>query len=361
MPNIPPSLQSLQTALQRANIDLLVVGPTANMRYLLHYLPHADERLCLLLVWSDQARIVTPALNAADFATHTDLPLYRWVDADGPRRALSDALAGLPARRLAVDGGMRADFLLHLLQVTAPEQVIPAADLLTPLRARKSEAEIEALARAAAQADRAMQAAVDACRPGATEAEVAWAAEAAFRKDGAESVTFTLVASGPNGASPHHNTGSRRLAPGDAVVIDIGASLNGYQSDITRMVFLGDPPPAFRQAYQAVLEANRQARAAVRPGVPAQEIDRTARRVLDEAGYGPYFIHRTGHGLGLEIHEPPWIMEGNTEPLAPGMVFSVEPGVYLPGEFGIRIEDIVAVTETGVRTLTGFSHELVVK
>jgi Xaa-Pro aminopeptidase len=256
---------------------------------------------------------------------------------------------------------MRADHLLQLQGVVTPERTMPVDVLLAPLRMCKSEEEIDALARAAAQADRAMQAAVDACRPGVSEAEVAWATEAAFRQDGAERVSFTLIASGPNGAYPHHHSGERRLQKGDAIIIDIGASLNAYQSDITRMVFLGEPPAEFLKVHTAVLEANQRAMAGVRPGVAAGEIDRLARNTLEEAGYGPFFVHRTGHGLGLETHEPPWIMAGDKTILEEGMVFSIEPGVYLVGQFGVRIEDIVAVTASGVRNLTGFDHSLIVK
>jgi len=355
-------LTQLQAAMQAASVDLVAVGPTANMRYLLGFAPHADERLCLLLVSAAESSVVVPTLNADDLAAHTDLPLHRWPDAEGPEMALTQALAGQPQiRRLAVDGTMRADFLLPLQAATAPHDTITVEPLLAPLRARKSPEEIELVAQAAAQADRAMQAVIDACRPGVTETELAGVAREAFLQDGAEEVTFTLIASGPNGAYPHHHSGRRQLQIGDAVIIDIGALLNGYQSDITRMVFLGEPPADFLEAYEAVLAANRQGRAAVKPGVTAQEIDRVTRSRLEEAGYGDYFIHRTGHGLGMEVHEPPYIMAGNDQVLAEGMVFSVEPGVYLPGKFGVRIEDIVAVTESGVRTLTGFDHQLVVK
>jgi Xaa-Pro aminopeptidase len=355
-------LSNLRKAMQTADVDLVAVGPTANMRYLLGYASHPDERLCLLLVSPKTVNIVVPALNAEDMAARiNNIPLYRWSDADGPNGALTEALSGLAVNKLAIDGGMRADFLLPLLAATTPQETITVEPLLAPLRARKWPEEIQALALAAAQADRAMQAAMDACQPGVTEAEVAWVAEEAFRRDGAERVTFTLVASGPNGAFPHHHSGKRHLQEGDAIIIDIGASLNGYQSDITRMVFLGEPPAEFMKAYQAVLEANERGRAAVKPGATAQQVDRATRHSLEAAGYGDYFIHRTGHGLGLETHEPPWIMAGNEQVLEQGMSFSVEPGVYLPGQFGVRIEDIVTVTETGVRTLTGFDRQLVIK
>ncbi len=354
-------LQALQARMQENKIDLAAVGPTANMRYLLGFAPHPDERVCLLLVSQRAVRMVTPTLNQAEIAAHTDVELVGWADADGPKGALRQALAGWPSpRSLAVDGPMRADFLLNLQQVISPAQTQPLDPIISPLRQRKSTEEVEGLARAAAQADRATRAAVNACKPGVTEAEVAWAVEAAFRQDGADAVDFTIIASGPNGAYPHHHSGERKLQRGDAIIIDIGATLNGYKSDITRMVHLGQPSAEFRQAYAAVLQANERARAAIRPGVTAGEIDRMARSSLEAAGYGPYFTHRLGHGIGLEVHEEPWIMAGNSTVLEEGMAFSVEPGVYLVGKFGVRIEDIVLVTQSGVRTLTGFDHALAI-
>jgi Xaa-Pro aminopeptidase len=306
--------------------------------------------------------LVVPGLNRDEVAAHTDVDLIQWADADGPQEALQKALAALhKPRTLAVDGSMRADHLLLLQAAAIPERTAPADGLLTPLRMRKSPEEIDALARAAAQADQAMQVAMDTCQPGRTEAEVAWAVEAAFRQDGAEQVSFTLIASGPNGAYPHHHSGERRLQKGDAVIIDIGASLHSYKSDITRMVQLGEPSAEFQKAYNAVLQANQRAMAGVQPGLTTGAIDHIARSTLETAGYGPYFVHRTGHGIGLEVHEPPWIMAGDPTVLQEGMVFSIEPGVYLTGQFGVRIEDIVVVTRSGVRNLTGFDHALVVK
>ncbi len=357
-------LDALRRVMRTARVDLIAIAPTDNMRYLAGYVSHPDERLCLLLVSADRAAVVVPRLNSEGWETHSNLPLYTWEDHEGPRGALTAALSGLgltSVRKLAVDGEMRADFLLPLIEASGAVETVPLAALNAPLRLRKSPAEVAALQRAAEQADRAMKAAVDACRPGVTEAQVAWVAEEAFRLDGAEQVCFTLIASGPNGAVPHHHSGDRAMQHGDAIVIDIGASLNGYKSDITRDVFLGEPPDEFLAAYEAVLRANEHARAAVRPGTSASAVDRAARGTLEAAGYGQFFIHRTGHGLGLSVHEPPWIMAGDDSPLEEGMVFSIEPGVYLPGRFGVRIEDIVVVTDTGARTLTGFDHRLVVK
>jgi Xaa-Pro aminopeptidase len=253
-------LLSLQASMPENSIDLTAIGPTANMRYLLGFMPHPDERLCLLLVSREFVRIVVPGLNRDELAAHTDVDLISWTDSEGPQNALKAALDGVDKGVVvAVDGAMRADQLLHLQTIINLKRTIPAEIIISPLRACKSKDEIEALALAARQADRAMQAAIDACKAGVTETEVAWEAEKTFRMDGAEEVCFTLVASGPNGAYPHHHSGNRRLKEGDAIIIDIGASLNGYKSDITRMVHLGQPSSEFLQAYSAVLRANKKA------------------------------------------------------------------------------------------------------
>ena len=355
-------LLKLQDRMRDAQVDLLAIGPTANMQYLLGFAPHADERVCLLLIRPDDVRMVAPSLNCEEIQAHTDVELVPWTDVDGPQAALRQALGSKTALgALAVDGATRSDFLMHLQAILTSRKTIGADTLIAPLRQRKSAEEIELLARGAAQADMAMQAAVDACRAGATESGIAWAAEAAFRKNGADVVDFTIVGAGLHGAFPHHHAGNTELVYGDAGVIDIGATFRGYKSDITRMVHLGKPTPEFTRAYAAVLEANQRAIASVRPGITAEAIDRAARDVLDVAGYGEYFTHRTGHGIGLDGHEPPWMMLGNKIVLEQGMIFSIEPGVYFPGKFGIRIEDIVAVTGSGVRNLTGADHALIVK
>ncbi len=355
-------IHAFQARLAEKQTDCAVIGPTTNMKYLLGGAPHADERLCLLLVTPDAVQMVAPQLNADMLSALSDAEVLTWVDAQGPEAALSGSILGKGnIRILAADGSMRADFLLFALEHCNPMQTISVDPIIAQLRIKKSSQEIRALADAAAQADRAMQAAVDACRPGITEAEIAWAAEKAFRKDGADRVEFTIVAAGQNAAYPHHQSGDKVLQKGEGIIIDIGASLNGYKSDITRMVFLGDPDREFFDAYELVRSANTRGRETVRPGVPAEEVDRAARAVIEEKGMGKYFIHRTGHGLGLDVHEEPWIQAGNTIPLEAGMVFSVEPGVYVPEKLGVRVEDIVTVTEDGVRTLTGFDHSLVVR
>jgi Xaa-Pro aminopeptidase len=355
-------LQVFQARLAEKQTDCAVIGPTTNMKYLLGGAPHTDERLCLLLVTPDTVQMITSQLNTDMISAFTDVETLTWKDAYGPEAALSSSVLHKgKVRILAIDGSMRADFLLAVLEQCNPIRTVPVDPIIATLRIKKSPQEIKALSDAAAQADRAMQAAVDACRPGATEAEIAWVAEKAFRKDGADRVEFTLVAAGQNACFPHHQSSDKVLQRGEGIIIDIGASLNGYKSDITRVVFLGDPDREFVDAYETVSAANTRGRETVRPGVPAEEVDRATRAVIEEKGMGDHFIHRTGHGLGLDIHEEPWIQTGNRVPLQTGMVFSVEPGVYVPGKLGIRVEDIVTVTDEGVRTLTGFDHSLVIK
>jgi len=358
-------VERLQRQMERRRIDLTAIAPTANMRYLLGFSPLADERLCLLLVTPAGTRLVVPELNADQVEARAGVEGVRWSDEAGPGAALEAALDELGAEEpglLAVDAAMRADALLHLQEAARPGRSVDATDLMSSLRMRKSESEIEALARAAAQADVAMMAGVETCQPGVTEREVAQTIARAFREDGAEEVHATLVASGPNGAFPHHQAGDRKLQVGDTIVIDIVATLDGYNSDITRMVHLGEPSAEVLEVYETVREANRRGRDAARAGARACDVDQATRSVIEEAGYGPAFVHRTGHGLGMEVHEPPFISATNTRELEPGMVFSIEPGIYLPGRFGVRIEDIVAVTEEGpCRCLTGLDRELIVK
>jgi Xaa-Pro aminopeptidase len=352
----------LQNLMLEKGMDAAVIGPTTAMVYLLGDRPHPDERLCLLLVSPDQVQMLVSILNADTVRSFSDAELLTWMDEEGPEMALrSSLLASRDIEKIAVDGAMRAQFLMALLSLKADGQFLPIDGLMATLRMRKSGEEIEALQRAAAQADEAMSAAVEACRPGTTEAEIAWEAEKAFRASRAEKVEFTIVASGPNASLPHHNSGEKPLRQGEGIIIDIGASLKGYKSDITRVVHLGKPSEEFARVFDLVAEANKAGRSAVRAGASAGSVDAAARKVIEDAGYGDRFIHRTGHGIGLDVHEEPWIMQGSELLLEEGMVFSVEPGIYVPGTLGVRIEDIVAVTESGACILTGFDHGLVIR
>jgi Xaa-Pro aminopeptidase len=231
-----------------------------------------------------------------------------------------------------------------------------------PLRAVKDAAEVAALRRAAAAADRVAEALVggDVALVGRPEAEVSRELGDRLLAEGHQSVNFAIVGSGPNSASPHHEPGARPIGPGEAVVCDFGGTLDGYCSDITRTVFTGEPPSEFRDLYAVLQAAQAAAVEAASVGVPCEDVDGVARRTITDGGYGPYFVHRTGHGIGLDEHEDPYLVGGNCEPLAPGHAFSVEPGIYVPDRWGARIEDIVVATAAGPEPLNTVDHDLAV-
>lgn len=343
-------ITALTQRLAESRVELAVFGPTDNLRYLLGFAPKADERACLLVVSPHGAACVMPGLNADQTATRVpDLELVRWSDDVGAAGALAQVLSQLQvadAKSAAVDPELRADHLLLLMAALPDAKLIDTTTVLGPLRESKDGDEITLLQRSSDLADIAVGAAFAALAVGKREDEIADAVAQAFAAGGA-TLEFAIVGTGANGAFPHHQTGSQRIAGGDAVVIDIGGRLDGYVSDITRMAFIGQPTPRYREVHAIVEAAVLAGLEASKPGATCADVDEAARGVITDAGYGEYFLHRTGHGLGLSVHEPPWIMQGNEVELRPGVVHSIEPGIYLPGEFGVRLEEIVHVTETG--------------
>ena len=361
----------VQDAMRERGVDLLAVAPGENLYYLLGYSPIKDERPCFLLITTDASGCLIPTMNAGQAREQADIPIRDWDDAQGPGDALDLLVedlglprvkAGLLSRARVpvtlVDDTMRADFLLTLKRSLGGVEVGLASQILGSLRMSKSAEEQDLLVRSASLADQAMEAAFRACHPGATEKEVGDATAAAFTAVGADEVDFTIVAAGPNSAFPHHQTSRRRLEAGDAVIIDIGAKFGRYCSDITRMALLGEPPDEYLAVHATVEAAVQAALARVFPGGACSAVDQAAREVITRAGYGEYFTHRTGHGIGLTGHEPPWITSTEATVLQPGMTFSIEPGIYLPGRFGVRLEEIVIVTPDGPRILSGLTREV---
>jgi Xaa-Pro aminopeptidase len=342
--------------------DLVVLAPSDNLMYVCGFSPVADERMCMLLLGAQGVAFVMPKLNAEQSAQHVpDIPFDTWADDEGPDAALGTALARVAsgARRIAIDPHLRADHLIALQgRIAGNPQYVSAEEVLRPLREIKSEAELAVLARSAATADEAMLRALEACRAGASESEVASGAAAGFLESGADAVDFIIVASGPHGAMPHHHTGKRVLEQGDGVVIDLGGLLDGYSSDLTRNAFIGEPTAEYLEVHGIVEAAVQAALAAARPGATCGDVDAAARGVIDDAGYGEYFVHRTGHGLGISGHEPPWIMRGSSDVLREGMVFSIEPGIYLPDRFGVRLEEIVHTTRDGCSRFSSLPRDL---
>ena len=250
---------------------------------------------------------------------------------------------------------------MHVLALQAAlpgTRYVSMTSALPMLRAVKDADEIERLAAAGAAADASLEEIVQVRFAGRTENEVAADLAALLRKHGHSQVDFTVVGSGPNGANPHHEAGERTIQDGDMVVLDFGGLKDGYGSDTTRTVHVGEPTDEEREVYEIVKQAQQAGFEAVRPGVACQEIDRAARKVIADAGYGEYFIHRVGHGIGVTTHEPPYMVEGEERLIEPGMCFSIEPGIYLPQRFGVRIEDIVVATEDGGRRFNHTHREL---
>ncbi|WP_149139944.1 M24 family metallopeptidase [Gemmobacter caeruleus] len=349
-------LARLRVRMVEAGVDLVALAPGAHLAWLTGAAPFADERPCLALIGHRGAGFLMPALNAADMRQHSDWPFWEWGDDQGPGGALAAALAALgPVGGVSLDETMRADHAMLLLDALPGARRGFAAETVGHLRLRKEPAEIAALRENARIADLAQAALRAAIRPGVTERDLAEAAKAAFRAEGAVP-EFTIVGAGANSAFPHHHTGETVIRAGDAIVCDIGGRKDGYYSDITRMACCVTPPESYAEVHAVVEAAVQAALAAIRPGIRARDIDAAARGVITAAGYGAFFTHRTGHGLGQEIHEPPYLTGVSEVVLEPGMVFTIEPGIYLPGRFGIRLEEVAVVTETGCEILSTLSR-----
>jgi Xaa-Pro aminopeptidase len=353
-------LQNAQQALHAHNLGALIVGPSSDLKYLIGYDALPLERLTLfVLAANGDAHLIVPELErerAQAFGSDRYATVLTYTETDNPITLAARLLAGRAP--IAVQQHLFSGFTLALQAQLTDHQFVDATPVLAPLRLIKTSDEIASL-RAAAHAIDTVHAKVSAwLKPGVSEAQAGrHIAEAIL--DSHEKVNFVIVASGPNGASPHHELSNRILQTGDTIVVDIGGTKDGYCSDETRNYVIGTPPDEYKAVYDAVLRAHAAAVAAVKPGVSAHTVDAAARQVIEDAGYGPYFIHRTGHGIGLDAHEEPWIVAGNTTELRPGMAFSIEPGIYLPGRFGVRIEDIVAVTDTGIDVLNDAPRHLV--
>ncbi|SEF22098.1 Xaa-Pro aminopeptidase [Amycolatopsis pretoriensis] len=358
-------LDRARAAAAAADTDALLIAPGSDLRYLIGQAGGSFERLTTLVVPADGApALVVPKLEALGYAdVPTDelgVELLTWVDGDDPYKLVADRL-GKPGR-VAVSDFTPALHVLALRSALGTAEQTLAGPVVRELRMRKDAAEIASLRDAGAAIDRVHARVHEWLRPGRTEAEVGADIAAAIVEEGHDRADFVIVGSGPNGASPHHDVSGRVIERGDVVVVDIGGPLPaGYNSDSTRTYAVGTPRDADVDETYAVLQrAQAAAVAAVKPGVTAEAVDAAARDVIAEAGFGEYFIHRTGHGIGLDVHEEPYIIAGNALPLEPGMAFSVEPGIYQPGRWGARIEDIVIVTEDGVESVNNQPHELVV-
>jgi len=346
-----------------AGLDALLVTPGPDLRYLTGYDAMPMERLtCLVLPADGEPVLVVPMLErpAAEASGIGDaVDIRDWSETADPVSLVAGLLPD--ARRVGLNDQMWAEKVLRFRAAMPGAEQVAAGPVLSELRVRKAPDEVDALREAGAAIDRVHARMADWLRPGRTEREVGRDISDAIVAEGHVRVDFVIVAAGANSASAHHETGDRVIHPGDPVVVDIGGTTeSGYRSDSTRTYAVGEPPAEFGTAYDVLLRAQMAACDQARPGVTAESVDAAARDVLTEAGLGPYFVHRTGHGIGLETHEEPYIVAGNLTALEPGMTFSVEPGFYLPGRFGARIEDIVVVTEDGTERLNQRPRELAI-
>lgn len=343
-------------------VDTLLLSLGLDLPYLSGYHAMPLERLTMLVVPRDgDATMVIPRLEAPRVAEQPGVfSLLPWSETENPVELVA-RLVGR-ARVVAFGDQTWARFLVELLPLLPQVEFRRAVDVVGPLRMAKDPSEIAALRSAGAAVDRIAAQLQAGLIPlvGRTEAEVSADLGARILAEGHQMVNFAIVAAGENAASPHHTPGSRVIRHGELVLCDFGGTMNGYCSDITRCVSLGRPPAEVQAAYDVLHEAQAAAVRAAVVGTPCEEIDRAARRIIEKAGFGEYFVHRTGHGIGMDAHEDPYIVEGNRRPLEAGHAFSIEPGIYLPGRWGMRLEDIVVAAEPGPDPLNRVDHSLVV-
>jgi Xaa-Pro aminopeptidase len=356
----------VREAMDRAEVDVLMLSVGADLPWLVGYEAMPLERLTMLVVPAGgQPTLVVPTLEVPRVVERPDLFTVRgWGEAEDP----VELVAGLAATagRIAIGDRTWSRFLMALQDHLDQVSWVTAGSLLAPLRAVKEPEEVARLQAAADGADRVAASLQRGEIPliGRTEAEVSAELSRRLLDEGHARVNFAIVAAGPNAASPHHHPGERVIQAAEVVLCDFGGTTTephgqpGYCSDITRCVYTGDPPAEFGEAYDALHDAQRRAVAVATAGTPAADVDRVARDRLAEADLGQWFIHRLGHGIGVEEHEDPYLVAGNTEPLVAGNVFSIEPGFYLPDRWGARLEDIVVVTDDGPRALNQADHGL---
>ncbi|MCI0182757.1 putative peptidase [Acidibacillus sp. S0AB] len=343
----------------------LIVGPGASFAYLTGMTAHVSERLTLFGMNADgHAALLLPKLEASGVPRSLQIHVYTYSDELGPVEALKAFASDLGVHqdsRVGIESGHMRIFEEHALRQVGITHLVSADEVPMALRLIKDSHEVALLQSAAQIVDAALTSTLPLLKVGMTELEVAAELEYQMRKLGSEGTPFgTIVGSGPRGALPHGGPTTKQIEQGELVVLDYGALIAGYAADTTRTIAFGEPSIEARKVYDVVLLAQETAVDGVVAGITAEDVDELARTVITEAGYGDYFTHRTGHGLGLDVHEYPSIMKGNPLVLTPGMVFTIEPGIYLPERFGVRIEDDIVITEDSAQVLTQFTKDLLI-
>lgn len=355
-------IHDLQSWLKEKGCAGAFITPGINFTYLSGWHTHSHERLTGLLLPAEGApALIVPGLDAEGAKKSVVREIHAWSDGTDPYMLVAQVAAqkGLHGGCWAFEKKVLTLYQYERLSASVGVKgSCDAGEPLGAMRLRKDEAELALLQRAADHLNPALDALRRSVKPGVTERQLLAVLNRALEESGSEGPSFgAIVLSGPNSALPHGRAGSRQVQEGDIVLVDFGSLAGGYCSDITRTFVCGSWSPKLREMYDVVKAAHDAGIAAVRPGAPCSAVDRAARTVIEQAGYGQYFIHRTGHGLGLDVHEEPYMAAGNDAPLEPGMVLTVEPGIYIPGLGGVRIEEMVAVTADGCRVLTTYPAE----
>jgi Xaa-Pro dipeptidase len=358
------AFKRLQDLMRDQNMDLVLLWPSANWRYLVPFAPIAVERPTFLILSQDRICAVVPEFDRLEFIAKTGLePVFSWSDAQGPADAVRQAweeVRGHLAQNLSVDDTMPFLYFKTLEPHIKNKPALLASQLLMELRGIKTDEEIAAIKKTAALIERVIDRASRIFKAGMTERDAEVKLRLELMEEGAGTLDYVLVQACPNSASPHHMPGPAVIKKGEPVLLDITLSKEGYYADITRQVSLGAPSEEYQKIFGIVRRAQAEAVNHVRPGIAVGDIDAAARTTIEKAGMGEFFNTRTGHGLGLEGHEPPSVWGGNKVILRPGMVFTIEPGIYLPGKFGVRIEDTVTVTNQGGQRLTESDRDLII-
>lgn len=354
-------IAKVRAAMVAQQVDATLLSVGHDLPYLSGYLAMPLERLTMLVIpQNGEVMMVVPRLEVPRVVPQPGVfSIVAWGETEDPVAIVAKLLPS--ARKIAIGDQMWARFLVELLAKVNGATFVRAVDVVGSLRMSKDASEIAALQAAGAAADRVAQQLHSGQIPliGRTEAQVSADISARLLAEGHDVVNFAIVAAGENAASPHHHAGSRVIAKNEIVLCDFGGTMNGYCSDITRCVYTGKPASDVAQAYDVLFTAQAAGVAAGVVGAACEDVDRAARAIIEQAGFGEYFVHRTGHGIGMEAHEEPYMVSGNSLPISAGHAFSVEPGIYIPGKWGMRLEDIVVATETGPVSMNKVNHSLV--
>jgi len=357
-------LERLSKQLGQCNIDAMIIGPSNDLEYITGFLSHEDERFQgLFLLRDGKYFYISPKLNAEEIEhiMGQNTKIYPWDDGEGFANTVRDALSdhNLSGKRIAINSGIRGADLLDMAEIFKGE-LINGVQIIEDSRVIKTTEEVNHLKKAGQMADEVMEELTTFIKPGMKEKDIKKRIEELFLKKGSTIAFNPIVASGTNSSKPHYNKDDRIIQEKDIIILDLGCRYNGCCSDISRTFFIGEATEEEKQIYQIILRANQAGKDAVKEGVTAEYIDQQARNIINNEGYGNYFFNRVGHGIGFSVHEAPYIRQGNGQVIKKGMAFSIEPGIYLPGKFGIRVEDIIVVGENGPEVMNNFERNIII-